>query len=150
MKIKLHYVIRLTIALVICIIYGSLIFVRTSEAQIVIIANTSISENEISKNDLKDMFLGIKLKWSDSKDVKLIVLKGTETHEAFLKNYIKKRPYQFKNYWKQMLFTGKSVLPKSTESEDAVLEYVEKTEGAIGYISAEPADETVKILIIID
>ena len=67
-------------------------------------------------------------------------------HETFCKDYIGKTPQQFDSYWKKLTFTGQGTPPKKMESDAAMIDYVAKTKGAIGYVSAGAATEGVKVL----
>lgn len=85
----------------------------------------------------KKIFLGKKKKLDSGEKVKLATLKSGSAHEEFLTTIVKKRPDQFNIYWKQLMFTGSGVMPKSFDSDQALIDYVVKTSGAVGYISPE-------------
>jgi hypothetical protein len=40
-----------------------------------------------------------------------------------------------KNYWQQMIFTGRDVPPPELDSDEDVVKYVLKYAGALGYVS---------------
>ena len=107
-----------------------------SYADALIITNKSVSDPNITKDDIKKIFLGKKIKWKDKTKVHFVLSKDKDLHEAFLKTYIKRNPKQFKAYWKNMVFTGKGKTPKSFDTTEELIEYVANTEGAIGYIDS--------------
>ncbi len=99
------------------------------------------SEQELTGDALKKIFLGKKKSWDDGTKIVIAVLKGGEIHEAFMSERLKKKPSQFTIYWKQLVFTGRGVMPKSFENEKGLIEFVSSTKGAIGYISEEKATQ---------
>ncbi len=140
---------------------GSLvIFAFLSSAQapasvvndVVVICNKDVEDDILKQEDLKDIFLGKKTRWSNNDRIVFVVLRESgETepiHRLFLKKCINRTPAQFNNYWKKVLFSGKGRIPRSFSSMEAMTEYISKTSGAIGYIQNEAIQEDIKVLTI--
>ncbi|MBW1898141.1 MAG: hypothetical protein JRI61_03685, partial [Deltaproteobacteria bacterium] len=106
----------------------------TSFAEVLIIANKNVSEDSISKEGVKKIFLGKTVKWDDKSSISFVVLKS-DVHKAFLKEYIKRSSSQYTNHFKMMVFTGKGRKPRAFDTEKDLIRYVAATEGAVGYIS---------------
>ena len=51
-----------------------------------------------------------------------------------------------KALWAQNVFTGKAVPPKKLGTDEEVKKSVAANKGAIGYIKASSADDTVKVV----
>lgn len=115
-------------------------------ADVFIIGNKSISATNISPEDIQDIFLGKKTKLSDRSTISFVIQKDGDTHQEFLKLYIKRSESQFKNYWKRMLFTGKGSIPQSFASDEALIKHVSETKGVIGYVSKKPESDNIKII----
>ena len=111
-------------------------------ADVVVIANKNVSETSMSKDKVKQIFLGKVVKWQDGSRIHFVTLKG-DSHKSFLKEYIGRSEAQYKTYWKKILFTGKGSMPKSFDTEQEMAQYVANTKGAIGYISKNTAAENV-------
>lgn len=107
-------------------------------AAVVIIGHNSLPEQALTKMDVQDIFLGKKTKLDGTK-ITFVILKNGEVHEIFLKEYLSRTPSQYTQYWKKMIFTGKGKAPKAFETEEALVEYIQTTEGTIGYIGAATA-----------
>jgi len=118
-----------------------------AQAEIVVIANEAVPIDSLNQNEMKDIFLGKTAKWSDKSRVRFAVLTG-ETHQDFLRAYIKRTPSQYRTYWKKMVFTGKAAKPKSFKSEADLVKYVSQTDGAIGYISGKTDANGAKVLAV--
>ncbi|MBU0994268.1 MAG: substrate-binding domain-containing protein [Proteobacteria bacterium] len=113
------------------------------------VANKDVSVNSLTSTDIKNIFIGKKSEWDDGRRIIFAVLKNEDTHVAFLKKYIKKSPDQFKNYWRNMLFSGKGMLPPTFVTDAEVIDFVTKTSGAIGYV-VQGSKGDVKVLTISD
>ena len=102
-------------------------------ADTVVITNKNVGDTELSQADVKEIFLGKKKKWSDNSRIHFAVVKDAAVHEVFLQTYIKRSSNQYKNHWKNMVFTGKGKMPKSFATAAELVEFVANTSGAIGY-----------------
>jgi len=60
-------------------------------ADILIIAHQKVPETTITAKDLQEIFLGNRVQWKDNSAIKPVTVKDAKLHEAFLKQYIKKR-----------------------------------------------------------
>lgn len=113
---------------------------------VIVICNNSVSEDSLTKEDIKNIFLGMKTTWSNNQKIVFVTLKEGDVHDIFLKEYIGKTIFQYANYWKKQVFTGKGKPPKSFETEEELVNYVADTEGAVGYISPGVENSRVKII----
>jgi ABC-type phosphate transport system substrate-binding protein len=100
----------------------------------------------LTAKDLKMIFLGEKTTWPDGQALKVAVLKNGEVHKEFMKDIVKLSPLKFSIHWKQKIFTGSGTASHINffKSEDQVKEYVNTNPTAIGYVSVDSVDDTVK------
>lgn len=115
-------------------------------ADVKIIANSSVGATSVSAEELKGVFLDTKSSLGDGSHVEPVLLKSGAVHEAFLKDYVGKSDSALETYYRSLVFTGKGSMPKSFSSEADVVAYVEKTKGAIGYVSSATATAGAKVL----
>ncbi len=116
--------------------------------QVLVIVNNSVSQADISAKDLGNIFLGKKNSWDGGQKAVPVTLESGSAHETFLKLYVKKNGSQFSTFWKQAVFTGQGIPPKSVSSEEEVVKFVAANPGAVGYISPATAHDGVKILAV--
>lgn len=122
-------------------------FAATPE-NVVIIAHTSVTD-PVTKETLKQIFLGRQTRWRDDTKVTFVVLEESPVYEVFLRDYIEKTIFQYTNYWKKQVFTGKGRMPKAFATSAEVIEFVAATEGAISFVSPQAAlPDTVHIVTI--
>ena len=123
------------------------IFVVQAKAQVIVIANNSVKANEVSKNDLKDVFTGASTSIGGGNVVPILLKAGT-AHEEFLQAYIGKNDAAYRAGWRSLVFSGQGTMPKSLEGDAAVVEFVAHNAGAIGYIGKASPHEGVKVLAV--
>lgn len=119
-----------------------------AHSQVLIIANPSISAADLSKADLRDVFTGAASSFKGAGQVTPVLLKQGAVNDDFLGLYVGKSDSAFRASWRSILFSGQGVMPKTLETDTAVVEYVAHTPGAIGYIGKATPHEGVKILVV--
>jgi hypothetical protein len=116
---------------------------------VIFVANRDVQISEIKISDLRAIFLGEKTRFADGSHAVPVMLKGGPAHEVFVKNYFDESPNDFREQWRKAVFTGQGSMPKSFDSESALLEYVSVTPGTIGYVSRIGPQANVKSLILL-
>jgi hypothetical protein len=115
-------------------------------ADIKLIANASVKTSQISAEEIRGIFLATKASLSDGSRVEPVLLRGGPIHETFVKQYLGKSDAALETYYRSRVFTGKGLMPICLASDAAVVAYVAKTKGAIGYVSAAVNASGVKTL----
>ena len=111
----------------------------------VLVANPDVPVDRLSRSEVKNIFLA-RIKTVHGVRVRPVLLRDSELTTRFLKDEVGKTPSQFSNYYKKMIFTGRGRPPRKTVSEKEMLDYVSRTGGAIGYVSADAVTGTVKVI----
>lgn len=119
-----------------------------AEAEVKIIVHPNLAVSSVSQREIREIFMGKRVKWGDNTTIKAVTLEEPSVHDQFLEQYVKRTPSQWKQYWKKMIFTGRALPPKAVESATEVIRFVSDTPGAIGYIDAETPHDSVKVLSI--
>ena len=121
---------------------------QCAQAQVVVIANNSVKSTEVSKADLRDAFTGAASTFKDGSHVVPVLLKGGAVHDEFLTAFVGKPDSAFKASWRSLVFSGQANMPKSVDTDAAVVDFVAHTPGAIGYIGKSSPHDGVKILTV--
>jgi len=119
-----------------------------AHGQVVVIANPSVKAIDLPSADLRDVFTGASSTLKDGSRVTPVLLKPGAINDSFLTLYIGRSDSAFRANWRSLLFSGQGVMPRTLDSEAAVVEYVAHTPGAIGYIAKSTPHEGVKILAV--
>jgi ABC-type phosphate transport system substrate-binding protein len=130
------------------VVLGSLILAAQAHAQVIVIANPGVRATEVSKNDLKEVFTGNATSLPGGGSVVPVLLKAGTVHEEFLQAYIGKNDTAYRAGWRSLVFSGQASMPKSLDTDAAVVEFVAHNTGAIGYISRATPHEGVKVLAV--
>jgi len=119
-----------------------------ARAQVIVIANPAIKAAEVSKSDLHEVFTGSASSFKEAGHVTPILLKAGPANDEFLSAYIGKSDSAFRATWRSLVFSGQATMPKTLDSDAAVVEYVAHTAGAVAYISKSAPHEGVKVLTV--
>jgi ABC-type phosphate transport system substrate-binding protein len=119
---------------------------QASAQDVVLVANKGVQITSIGDDDLRAIFSGEKTRLRDGSHVVPVTLKGGPAHEVFLRNHLGESPDEFRAQWRKAIFTGQGAMPRSFDSESALIEYVASTPGAVGYVSRISPQDNVKCL----
>jgi ABC-type phosphate transport system substrate-binding protein len=98
---------------------------------------------------VSDAFLRNVGKWSDGRSIMPVDLRAdSKVRERFSDRVHGRSVSAVKRYWQQRIFSGSGVPPPELESEEAVIAYVLKHRGGIGYVSADAAVGKAKTLAV--
>lgn len=115
-------------------------------AEVVIIVNPA-NVNALSEADIYQIYLGKTRTFPDgSQAIPVTLREGHPLRREFLRRYVGKSETQLKTHWSQLIFTGKGVPPQEVDNEEALRTLVATNPNIIGYISAEKADSSVKVI----
>jgi len=134
---------------ILCMSFLILCLQWSLSSEILIITNPNIQISALKKKDIQEIFTGKKTRWNNDKKIIIATLENSKTHQEFMRDFVKKTPFQFKNYWRQKVYSGEGMLPKTFKDEENLIQFVAETEGAIGYISTR-TEKTVKMITISD
>jgi hypothetical protein len=107
-------------------------------------ANPAVS---VDKKFLAEVFLKKKTRWPHEEVVKPVDASSRSAIRARFSVDVLKRPVAaVRRYWQQIVFSGRGVPPPELENEEAIVSYVLKHKGAIGYVSASANLNGAKVL----
>jgi ABC-type phosphate transport system substrate-binding protein len=116
--------------------------------QLAIIVNPASPLNDISFVDLQKYFKAEKTKTPDGTKVVIVMQDvGRPERDAALKLIYKMSEDEYSDYFVGQTFTGAvAAAPKTYKSVATIKKYVAETPGAIAYVRATEADDSVKVL----
>ncbi|UWZ86879.1 type 2 periplasmic-binding domain-containing protein [Occallatibacter riparius] len=114
--------------------------------QVLVVANPSVAADSVSKSELRNVFTGATTKLKDGSKVKPVLLKQGPTHAAFVTGDLSLSEVALLVSWRGLVFSGQGVMPKTFDSESALVAFIAETPGAIGYINPSTPHGNVKIL----
>ncbi len=139
---------RNIIAAILIMLLGMTTSAMADELPVMLIVSADNPINEISRSELKRIFLGKTRKWSHGEHVFITINANESALEKFCRTIVQKTPRQFSMYWRKQLYSGHSMLPTQCEDDEQVLDYVAKHSGAIGFIFTRITDSRIKEMMI--
>ena len=134
--------------LLVAAVFAIFVSVNSPADSVKIIANSSVTADTISEDELKLVFLEERISLTDGTHVEPVLMKEGAVDEAFLQQYLGLTEDDLQIYYRTLLFTGRGSMPKVLQSDAEVVAYVARTRGAIGYVSANASAVGVKTLAI--
>ena len=126
---------------------AALLFSTFAQAEgLFVVAHSQVQANSISIDELTSIYLIQKSTWNDGVPVVPVNREADSgTREEFSKKVFNRSPRELADYWNRLRFQGK-LPPLVQTSDQAVVGFVSKVPGAIGYISGLQAPTGVKVL----
>lgn len=119
-----------------------------ADAGVVVIGHPDINVSMLREQTVRDLYLGKTVQLNNGTRVEIIDLPiGHPVRNNFYVNVIGRDPGQMRAYWAKRIFTGKGTPPETRPDERSVIRWVAAGSGRIAYISADMADDSVKVLL---
>lgn len=125
---------------------------RLTSADIAVIVHPQNPTATLTENDVRRIFMG-RLRLFPDTNIGIDAIDVSDASQVFLEFYAavaRISPEKLKRQRASYLFSGNGRLPQVLVSETAVHKHVANSLTAIGYISAQNVDESVKVICIIE
>ena len=98
---------------------------------------------------LEDAFLKKVTSWPDGETARPVDLAPrSAVRRQFSKDVLRRPVEAVRSYWQQRIFAGRELPPPEVEADDAVVNYVLRDRGAVGYVSGAAVIKGAKILTV--
>ena len=133
---------------VFALVIVALMTVASSERQrFAIIVHPSNPIESITKERVSRIFLKKEKVWGDGSTIDAVDQRAESRVRANFSEVVLGRTVAaVKSHWHKQIFTGRSVPLLELDSDDDVIEFVRKHEGAIGYVSFRASVGDLRIL----
>lgn len=119
--------------LLVCLLPGN----KARADSLHVIVHSDQSSVQLSPQGLWAIYGMKNRSWPDGSRIKVFVLSSKHPlHRQFSIQALKTYPYQLDRVWQRLTYSGTGRAPTEIESEQAMIEAVSSTPGAIGYINA--------------
>ena len=114
-----------------------------------VVASPGNPASAVDRRFLAEAFLKKTTRWADGSTIRPVDLNGeSPVRQRFSEDVLGRSVLAVKNYWQQIVFSGRDLPPPELDTDDEVVRYVIKHDGAIGYVSGTANIERVKILTV--
>ena len=117
--------------------------------EFVLIVNPENPIDEVSSDFAAEAFLKKTTRWRNGETIRPVDLPpDSATRRRFSRAVLKRSVAAVRSYWQQRIFTGRDVPPPELESDEAVVRYVTKHVGAVGYVAPNAKVSGAKVLML--
>ena len=118
-----------------------------SAVAVEVIVNKTVPVSTLSVANARAIFGMRQVKWPDGSLIRVFVLPDTNpVHGALCKERLNIYPYQLRQSWDRLVFSGMAQAPTEVASEDEMVTRVASTPGAIGYVSKINNNQSIRVL----
>jgi hypothetical protein len=114
-----------------------------------VIVHPTRPERGAPRSFVADAFLKKVTRWADGEVLRPVDLRPQAAARLrFTERVLKRSIGAVRSYWQQRIFSGRDVPPPEVDSDEAVVAFVSKSAGAIGYVSGTAKLQGVRELAI--
>ena len=108
---------------------------KVNASELNVMVNESVMVAELNRSELRQIFTGQRQYWDNGNKITVFVLQDSdELHRQFCRDILQMFPYQLSRLWDQITYSGQGITPIRVTSYQALIDALENTEGAIGYV----------------
>lgn len=123
--------------------------VRSAAAQVAVIAHPSVPAEQVERTTLLDFYTGDRKTWDNGQPVVVVDLEPRgEVKEVFYR-FLGRSPSRMKSIWLRRKLLGEGEPPEAMATQEALLQRIRSTPGAIGFVDERLVTDDVKVLTII-
>jgi len=101
-----------------------------------VIVNAANPHGWLDRDFVADAFLIKVSRWNDGQPIRPVDLRGDSvTRRKFSNDVLRRSIAAVRNYWQQLIFSGRGLPPPELDSDADVIKFVVRNRGAIGYVS---------------
>lgn len=118
--------------------------VMSSSSQVLVIGHPGLPS--VDRTTLMRLYTGRSIELEGRPVTVVNGAEGTDTRTYFLETVVRMDEARYRAYWTVRRHVGKGVPPPEVSPDAAVIEFVNRTPGAIGYISAQAQADGLNVL----
>lgn len=125
-------------------------FAVHSHAAIAVVVNPK-NNNQLDERMVRQIFLGQIKTYPDGSEAQTYDTAGNDNLRSdFVTKVLRRNESTMNAYWARMIFTAKATPPQELPDSATVKKVVAGNKNAIGYISSDQVDDSVRVLMIIE
>lgn len=102
-----------------------------------VIVNRSNATSELTRAEVSAIFMKRIRSWRDGSEILPVDQPARSAlREAFSRGIHEKGTAFVSRYWQRLIFAGRDIPPPELPSDEEVMAFVAKNQGAVGYVSA--------------
>lgn len=112
-----------------------------------VVVHPSNAVTSVEREFLAEAFLKKTTRWRDDRVIQPVDARyASPVRKRFSDDVLRRSVTAVRSYWQQVVFSGRGVPPPELDSDAAILDYVRKHAGAVGYVSGATEPVGVKVV----
>lgn len=125
----------------------SAIGIARADGHFEVVTHSTVNTRSLSSNSLRAIFGMRQQVWPDGTPIRVFVLADdSPLHNTFAKEKLNAFPYQLRQAWDRLVFSGTGQAPIRVSSSEEMFDRVASTPGAIGYLEKIKINGRVNVL----
>lgn len=122
-----------------------------SFSKVYVVANSEAPIANLSKKELRDLYLGRSKSFPNGEYAKVIDRQGNEElRTKFFKTVCNMSPRKVDAFWAKLVFSGRMHPLEKMEADSEVLSSLNDNKYALAFVSSAPAHANLKIIMVIE
>ena len=114
-----------------------------------VIVHPSNEVTSLTRDQVADAFLKKITRWPSGEAIRPVDLHSdASVRQKFARDVLRRSLAAVRSYWQQLIFSGRNIPPPELDSDAAVLAYVLRYPGAIGYVSVDADVADAKVITV--
>lgn len=119
-------------------------------ADMYVVVNAGNAVPALTQKEALDLFMGRNRHFANGLKAQTFDLARTSPErETFYRLLTGMDMAQVNSYWSRLMFSGQTLPPQLLASEDAMVEALRRSPGAIGYLPRPPADKSLAVVLVL-
>ena len=121
-----------------------------AHADFYLVVNTANPQPALTNKEAVDLYMGRRRAFTNGDFALLFDLpRDSQRRAAFYQALTGLGPAEVNSYWSRLMFSGQSMPPQPLPDEAAMIDIVRRNPSALGWVSKEPTDKQLRVLLVL-
>jgi ABC-type phosphate transport system substrate-binding protein len=117
---------------------------------IYIVVNATNPVSTLTRNEALDLFMGRSRQFAGGLSAQpLDQARNSTARSTFYRLLTGMDMSQVNSYWARLMFSGQTQPPRPLDNEEAMVEALKRSPGAIGYLTQPPSDKGLTVVLVL-
>lgn len=136
MRRKPHHIVSFCLVLIVGIVFSPMAFAQTVWSELTVIGNKT-GKTQFTAREVRDIFRGKTSTWPNNITVSIALPSPQSTSaEPVARVIYGTKPTAVQKFWLLQVFQGRANPPSFFDSDQELIQFIQKTPGSIGVVSS--------------
>ena len=120
---------------ILILLFSALLFADSPAQPPLVLVHSTVTVDALNPAQLRSIYLKRQVIWPNGDKIKVYMLPAKSvTHQQFSQSNLQMFPYQLEQTWQKLTFSGIGTPPVEVPTAEQMLQLIQTTPGAIGYL----------------